>query len=212
MLSAHSRLVDLSGRRIAGYLSVMRDMLRILNAEGMVHADECALLMQLAARVHEGVIVELGSYRGRSTVALALGSKRGARVPVHAVEPHARFTGVLGAEFGPEDRLAFERNIARSGADDLVQHIARHSEKAVEGWSQPIGLLWIDADHAYEAVRRDFSLWTRHLTPGGVVALDDSTVPGIGPYRVVQESLASGRYAVADAAGKITVLVRRAAD
>src|SRR5580698_9485727 len=44
---------------------------------GMVSLDVAELLYSLARDVSVGVIVEVGSYRGRSTVALALGSRAG---------------------------------------------------------------------------------------------------------------------------------------
>lgn len=210
LLDTHGRMLALGERRASGYASVLRDLLRAYAAEGMVQADECVLLMQLASRAGEGVIVELGSYRGRSTIALALGSRRGAAAPVYAIEPHAEFTGVLGARFGPGDRLAFERNVERAGVAGLVHLISRPSEAAATAWTESIGLLWIDADHAYEAVSRDFALWTRYLTPAGRIALDDSTVAGLGPHRVVEEALASRRYEIADTVGKVTVLAPRA--
>ena len=206
----HGRLLELGARRLSGYASVMRELLRTHAVEGMVHIDECALLMQLASQVHDGVIVEIGSYRGRSTIALALGSSRGSRAPVYAIEPHARFTGVLGAEFGPDDRRAFERNVAGSRVGELVHLVSLPSEVAAKTWSAPIGLLWIDGDHRYDAVSRDFSMWSRHLTALGRVALDDSSVAGLGPHRVVEESVAGGEYEVIDSTGKVTVLARRA--
>lgn len=208
----HRRMIGMGEGMTFGYLSVMRDLLRPMAARGMVQLDECLLLMQLASQVREGVIVELGSYRGRSTIALALGSRRGARVPVYAIEPHVAFTGVLGAEFGPGDRRVFDRNLARAGVTDLVHLISLPSEVAARTWTDGIGLLWIDADHTYEAVTRDFSLWSRNLAPGGLIALDDSTVPGLGPHRVIQENLAAGRYEIADSAGKVTVVRRRGVD
>lgn len=61
------------------------------------------------------------------------------------------------------------------------------SEKAARTWQGQVGLLWIDASHEYEDVRRDFDYWNPHLVPGGVVALHDCDKPG--PGRVSQECL-----------------------
>ena len=55
----------------------------------------------------EGCIVEVGSFRGRSTAALCFGVKDGHDAPIYAVEPHADYTGFYGGKFGGEDRAAF---------------------------------------------------------------------------------------------------------
>ena len=71
---------------------------RVLRTDGWLTADEAQGLAALAANTDSSdVIVEIGSYRGRSTIALALGS-RGASV--FAVDPHEHLTGPLGGEFG----------------------------------------------------------------------------------------------------------------
>jgi hypothetical protein len=54
-------------------------------------------------------------------------------------------------------------------------------------------LVFIDADHSYEAVKRDWRDWTPKLKIGGLIALHDSRpVPGrcpesCGPVRLVRE-------------------------
>ena len=53
-------------------------------------------------------------------------------------------------------------------------------------------MLWIDGDHAYESVRRDFELWEPRVVDGGVVALHD-TLFWDGPGRVAAESLERSR-------------------
>lgn len=202
----HRATAALGAGRLAGYLGVSRDLLRAMAVDGMTHADECLLLMTLASRVRAGVIVEIGSYRGRSTIALAAGAARGWAPQVYAVEPHGDFIGVLGGRFGPADRTAFEANVARSPHGHLIHLVSATSQVAARVWSREIGLLWIDGDHRYDAVRRDFELWSPFLGSDAHVAFDDSTVPGIGPHAVVEEILATGRYVRREVVGKITVL------
>jgi predicted O-methyltransferase YrrM len=177
----------------------------------MTQPDECLLLMRLASQVRDGAIVEIGSYRGRSTLALAMGSARGASVPVFAIEPHAEFTGVLGARFGPEDKAAFERNISRSGLSFLVHLVSESSQAAASRWNAPVGLLWIDADHRYHAVKKDFELWSPFLLANGRIAFDDSTRAGLGPHTLIREILAHEAYECLQIVGKVTVIGRRAA-
>ena len=152
----------------------------------MIAAEEEALLTRLAAEVEGSCIIEVGSYRGKSTIALA----RGASVPIYAIEPHEEFVGVMGGRFGPADRCAFFENLLSAGVSEKVRLVNLSSEIVAPNWRVPVGLLWIDGDHRYEAVRRDFECWRPHLR--GPVALHDSTGPTLGPTRLVKELLDDG--------------------
>ncbi len=169
--------------------------------DGMIGDEDAALLTRLASEVEDGCIVEVGSYRGMSTVALA----RGARVPVYAIEPHEHFQGALGDVYGPADRRAFFENLLHAGVVEQVRLVNLSSEVVTPGWQQPVGLLWIDGDHRYEAVRRDFYCWEPHLR--GSVAFHDTLRPTLGPMRVVNELLATGYELVEQVQG--TKVLRR---
>jgi hypothetical protein len=177
--------------------------------EGMTSLEEAKLLYELAREVRSGCIVEVGSYRGRSTVALGRGSLDGHRVPVFAIEPHQTFTGVLGGRFGPADAGAFYRAILDTGCYHVVRLISLSSEQVVPGWRLPVALLWIDGDHRYEGVRRDFESWRPHLIEGATVVFDDAADPAIGPHRLIAELLAAGGYEKVREFGKMTVLRMR---
>lgn len=165
-----------------------------LAVEGQISDKECLLLYTLAKRATDGVIVEVGSYRGRSTVALALGSRVGAKLPVYAVDPHATFTGVLGGKFGPQDRACMFRNLLDAGVAEEVAVVGLPSRIAAQGWEAPIGLLWIDGDHTLAGTETDFRSWGGHLRTGGLVAFHDATDPQLGPYHVIRGLLSTDVY------------------
>ncbi len=173
--------------------------------EGMIGDPEAALLTRLASEVAEGCIVEVGSYRGLSTIALA----KGARVPVYAVEPHEEFVGVLGGRFGPADRRAFFENLLHAGVVEQVRLVNLSSEVVAPGWQLPVGLLWIDGDHRYEAVRRDFECWEPHLR--GIVAFHDAIQEKLGPFQLIEELLNDG-YELVEHVQGTKVLRRSSAD
>lgn len=58
-------------------------------------------------------------------------------------------------------------------------------------FSDPVGLLWIDGDHSYAGVRRDFEDWFPKLEVGGYVAFHDTVNHWYGPTRLVRELLVS---------------------
>jgi predicted O-methyltransferase YrrM len=177
----------------------------VMCVQGSVTEAEASLLMRLASEVPpETCIVEVGSHRGRSTAALALGANG---APVYAIEPHERFEGMYGATFGPQDRKAFFENMLRVGVVEDVRLVNLSSEVASAGWASPIGLLWIDGDHSVEAVRRDFAAWEPFLQPGGVVAFHDATDPEGGPAQLIEDLLGDSFEQVA-AAGALIALRR----
>jgi hypothetical protein len=174
--------------------------------EGMIGDKEADLLTRLAGEVEDGCIVEVGSWRGMSTIALA----KGARVPVYAIEPHEVFTGVLGGQFGPADRRAFFENLLRAEVVEKVRLVNLSSEVVAPGWKLPVGLLWIDGDHRYEAVRRDFESWEPHVR--GKVAFHDAIQPTLGPAQLIDELLASGYELVEHVQGTKVLRARMAHD
>ena len=105
--------------------------------EGFTSFEEAELLYDLAREVRSGCIVEVGAYRGRSTVSLGRGALDGHRVPVYSIEPHQTFTGVLGGRFGPADAGAFHRAMLETGCYHVVRLVSLSSEQVTPGWSLP---------------------------------------------------------------------------
>jgi predicted O-methyltransferase YrrM len=151
---------------------------RLDELPGWLTAEEGETLYRLAkACTGRGVIVEIGSWRGKSTTCLGLGSKAGNRVPVFAVDPHSEHT------FGD-----FSRNMEEAGLTDLVTPVPGRSQELAEGFDEPIELLFIDGAHQYELVNQDFDRWVPKVVEGGVVAMHDTTwFPG--PKRVADERI-----------------------
>lgn len=178
----------------------------IASIQGPVSLREADLLRDLAARVKRGVIVEIGAFRGRSTVALSYGARQGNGVPVFAIDPHEPFEGPFGGRFGPADRRAFYENMLATGAWENVRLINLPSVVAAAGWQHRVGLLWIDGDHAYESVRADFEAWRPHLIGGARVAVDDTDRGG--PKQLVEELVGSGRWEYGRRVRKVRVLRR----
>ena len=180
---------------------------RILaRTEGMTSVEEARYLYDLALDVSAGCIVEIGAYRGRTAVALGRGSLDGHGVPVFVVEPHAPFEGVLGGRFGPPDAGAFHRAMVDSGAYLVTRLIGVSSEVITAGWQQPVSLLWIDGDHRYESVARDYRSWRPHLAAGATIVFDAAADPSLGPTRLVGELVDAGEAAIVERLGKIVTL------
>jgi predicted O-methyltransferase YrrM len=135
-----------------------------------------------------GAIVEIGSLLGRSTCWLAAGTSVIKREKVVAVDhfrgsPEHQKEGAhcvaAVAETGTTFP-AFITNLQRSGLRSWVDVRVGASAKIGSDWQGPIRLLFIDGDHSYEATRADVEIWSKHVAPGGLMALHDVDVwPGV---------------------------------
>lgn len=169
--------------------------------EGRLSDDEAALLYLLASQIPaESDIVEIGSHRGRSAVALALGARYGSREqqratpPVFAIDPHGQFTAEGGSEHDCDDRAAFYGAMLRTGCFEEVRLVNLPSAQVAPTWRRAVGLLLIDGDHRYEAVADDVLAWSQHLQLGSAIVFGGAAEPQSGPYRAVNEVLESGHF------------------
>jgi len=149
----------------------------------------------------KGAIVEIGTWKGKATIWLAIGTKQAKREKVYTIDHHRG-----SAEHGnnvwtyPE----FERNINNAGVNDAVIPMIMKSEEAVKNWNKPIRFLWIDGAHEYESVKQDFLLWEPYLVNGGIIALHDTTT-WAGPKKIVEEYiLNSNKFKNVGAVGTVT--------
>ncbi len=169
---------------------------------GMISDTEVALLYDLAAKCTKGVIVEIGSNAGRSTICLAKGSKSGGNMPVYSVDPQnggGATPDPTGHDAGhdgtPDNKYyinqgasfpSFEKRLKEHHVDDIITPLVNYSELVYKkGWSKPIELLFIDGDHRYNYVKMDVELWGKHLVSGGTILMHDSTFTGV--RRVINE-------------------------
>jgi predicted O-methyltransferase YrrM len=181
---------------------------RVVEIEGSTTAEVIEHLFELAQRVRDGCIVEIGSWRERSTAALALGSQRAYQIPVYAIEPHEQFLGIYRGNFGSDDRVKFFDNMLRLGVLDTVRLVNLCSPYVTHTWPMPVGLLWVDGDHRYQAVKSDILCWLPHLRPDATIVFDDATDSRTGPYHVVEELVRGGRWSRGPEIGNAKTLVR----
>lgn len=164
-------------------------------------------LHDLAAHVPANqVIVEIGSFRGKSTAYLAAGAKAGNGAHIHAVDPW----DLPGNPYGkhgysaPQVRADFEAQLRACRLWSRVTPHRAFSVDAAADWKGPdIGLLFIDGDHSEAAVRSDVEAWTPHLATDHVLAFDDYDTPRNPGVAIVVHSLP---YSVEIVAGHLAVL------
>jgi predicted O-methyltransferase YrrM len=150
----------------------------IETVEGWLSEDQAARLWSSAERAPAGAkIVEIGSFRGRSTIVLASAAPPDAGVV--AIDPHAG--GDRGpqeiradSERGTADHIAFEANLTAAGGRDRVHHVRRESGSALDDVSGPIDVLYVDGAHRFGPARDDIRRWGGRVRPGGTLLIHDS--------------------------------------
>jgi MMP 1-O-methyltransferase len=157
---------------------------------GWLSRPEEAVLFQLARRARaDYCIVELGSWRGRSAILLGGGSRMGNGPPVICVDFFQNVTNP-NEDFFEE----FNSNIGAAGLQGLVRAVRGNTAETGLTWTGPqVGLLFIDADHSYESVMRDWNSWEANLAPRATVAFHDYENPDGNVTPAVDELIATGR-------------------
>lgn len=131
------------------------------------------------------IVVEIGSWKGRSTVALALGLKARGNGTLYAIDPHTgshEYIEIYGAVDTYETFIA---NLKSAGVLDLVEPIRSTSHSARDRFTDSsVHLLFVDGSHEYADVITDIHDWTPALADESVVAFNDPLVPGV--YRALR--------------------------
>lgn len=130
------------------------------------------MLAALAASVDDiaGRVVEIGAWEGRSTVALA-----------NAVAP--RIVDCIdtwqGSPGEPSEGLAAGRDVHATWRDNIDRYTAGNVTEHRMGWrefqiSDPVALLFIDAEHTFREVYDTIETFRPWLSPGAIVCGDDA--------------------------------------
>jgi predicted O-methyltransferase YrrM len=152
---------------------------------GQVSQEELFTLYSHALQLKKGdIAIEIGSYKGKSSLALGLAAQQsGARV--YCIDPHEEFVGVAGGIFGPVDLKDKINNISKFNLGDVLFPVCLSSVQVALIWEKPVNLLWIDGNHTYEFVSKDFNGFAPHVVPGGIIIFHDRQMEGVA--RLISE-------------------------
>ncbi len=167
----------------------------VADVEGWMSPGQGATLFDAATNCPaDGLIVEIGSFRGRSTIVLATAADPSVRII--AIDPHA------GNDRGPQeidgfedeaadDHSVFTANLAAAGVAQRVQHIREFSDAAIDMVDGDIDVLYIDGAHRYAPALADIRAWGARVGDGGTMLIHDS-FSSIGVTMAILRSLAFG--------------------
>lgn len=164
--------------------------------EGWMSPDQGRRLFDAARRCPSGGrIVEIGSFRGKSTIVLATAAPE--LVEVVAIDPHA------GNDRGPQeidgydaeaatDHEVFEANLRAAGVRDRVRHVRAFSDRAHDQVDDPIDVVYVDGAHRYGPARADVRDWGVRVADGGTLLIHDA-FSSIGVTAAIARELVFGR-------------------
>jgi MMP 1-O-methyltransferase len=196
---------------------------------GFLPIDEALALYAVgrrALRRESGVLIEIGSYLGRSALFLAAAIAAEKRGVLFSIDHHRgseelqagwpdHDPSLIDRTSGRIDSLPrFRRAISEAAAEDLVIAVVGNSATVASHWATPAALVFIDGGHGEQPCWDDYRGWSPHVTPGGFLVFHDvfpdPALGGRPPFECFEDALASGLFLEDEAAGcgSLRVLVR----
>ena len=129
--------------------------------------NELFKLYELSKRLNEeGIVVEIGSYIGASSLMIGLGLKN--KCKLYCIDTWQNDAMTEGnwdtfKEFMNNTKLLKNK----------IKPIKATSNDAVTEITEAVDFIFIDGDHSYEGVKTDFDLWFPKLKKGGLIVFHD---------------------------------------
>lgn len=176
------------------YYKVLEKIRAYKKIDGWLTEREAYGLYNIASKLKSGsTIVEIGSWKGKSTFCLASGLRKGT---IYAIDP-------FNADGEAGNKETYESKIGEKPLIDQFKENTREVHKneniiALQGYSQEfvnkfskIDLLFIDGDHSIEGCKYDFENFSKFIPKGGYIALHDfyEDRDELGPTWVVKNLL-----------------------
>lgn len=150
----------------------------VRDVEGWLTDDQIRTLWKQASVLRPPArVVEIGSYRGRSTIVLARALDPATELV--AIDPHAgndrgpqEFEGF--ADEAESDHRIFLANLEKAGVDGRVRYVRRSSQDALDEVEGTVDLLFIDGAHRFRPARADIAGWGPKVAEGGTMLVHDA--------------------------------------
>lgn len=178
---------------------MISSVLAALKIDGWMEPEELRWLASTAASLPPGsVAIEVGSWKGRSTKAIA-----GALSPGSVLYAVDHWKGSAGERLGTQREAlnlgadvmfeTFSRNLSQEISFGRVVPVRADSAEGAQVLSKrlPGRAQWVflDGDHEYEPTKRDIILYRALLAPGGILSGHDYWQDHPGVRRAVDEAV-----------------------
>jgi MMP 1-O-methyltransferase len=173
--------------------------------DGWLLLIEAVTLYDMASKIQSSnpVICEIGVWKGKSSYIFASVIKETGGTlysidpfngdgDTQSIDTYQQEISKLGISLLDN----FKKTMANYKLLEFIKIISKTSEKAFnEFLEQKIDLLFIDGNHDYESVKKDYDLWSPLVPNGGVIILHDVGANHVdGPKRVFNEQLLYNKH------------------
>lgn len=137
--------------------------------------SEITQLVELAREMRPKTVVEIGTCNGGSLFLLSVAAAPDAEI-ISIDLPYGEFGGGYPEWAGKlYESFATERQVVRLIREDSHKRETFERLRTMLG-GRKVDFMFIDGDHSYEGVKRDFEMYSGLVRKGGVIALHDVAV------------------------------------
>ncbi len=178
--------------------------------KGFLDKEEGLRLYELAKEACRlGPCLEIGCYCGKSTIYMGTACKEKKNVLFSIDHHQGSEEHQPGEEYHDPDLVdpdsggvdsfkEFRKTVAMAKLEDFVIPVVAASKTVAEHWVMPLGMVFIDGGHSFNAAFTDYSGWASHIIPGGFLVIHDifpdPAKGGQAPYYIYKLALASGLF------------------
>lgn len=193
--------------------------------KGFIAREEAVRLYELARESSLiGPCLEIGSYCGKTAAYIGMGCKENGGILFSIDHHRGSEEQQPGEEYFDPDLLeketglidtfrTFRKTIHDLDLEDTVIPIVARSEVAARAWATPLGMVFIDGGHTFEAAIVDYNCWAPHILPGGFLVIHDifpdPSKGGQAPYHIYNVALSSGRFTELQMINTLGILKRK---
>ncbi len=204
------------GHSTLSHIASAKKLSLVLGSRAYIHDLEIPVLSKYAGLSQE-TLVEIGAAFGAS--ALLLCANASESLQIHSIDPFIKDS--MGNFAATEKRCHDNvvHGLTLLGMKERAKRWHIHpvpSYDLIKTWTGPIGFLYIDGDHTYEAVKKDFDDWFPFVISGGYILFHDSRKePGTpietfnrgwhGPTKLAEELKSRNDLSLVEEAASLTI-------
>jgi predicted O-methyltransferase YrrM len=147
----------------------------VADVEGLLSPRDVRFLALCAAHPRvDGEILEIGAFRGKSTIVLAKAAELAGQTRVVSCDPLITLANeTLESSTSDEVYAQVQTNFRRKGVHRLVEFHHAYSHELAQQWHRPIRMLWLDGDHREAGVKQDIADFTPFLQDRAILLMHD---------------------------------------
>lgn len=191
-----------------GIIHLIRYLFGFEAPESQTTIQERAMLVHYAAGKQR--LAEIGVFEGLTTALLA--KVMAADGVLYGIDPFYR--GRFGVCYS---KWIAQREVNKARPKGQVVFVEKLSFDALPFVTTQLDFLFIDGDHSWQGISRDWMDWSQKMFPGGIIALHDSRVPSHDSKRAELDSVRyfeeqikkDARFEIIDQVDSLSILRRK---